>query len=119
MRIDAQTPRQYDPAMSDVHDDSVQWDALCKQCGRCCFEKLEDSRGKIIYTQTACRYLDVITRHCKIFDRRFEINPHCVKLTAELVPSLHWLPPDCGYRPEPARFTRKSNRNRKKRTRDP
>ncbi len=103
--------------MTNISSDSEQWDSLCKQCGRCCFEKLEDARGKIIYTQIACRYLDVITRQCKIFERRFEINPHCVKLTAELVPQLKWLPRDCGYRPEPAKFTRKSNRERKKRGR--
>ena len=92
-----------------------EWDARCKQCGSCCFEKLEDGRGKIIYTQTACRYLDVSTRRCKVFERRFEINPSCIKLTPELLPSLHWLPGDCGYRPKPERFTRKTFRDRKKR----
>ena len=103
--------------MIENNNDDNQWDSLCNQCGRCCFEKLEDARGKIIYTQTACRYLDVITRRCKIFERRFEINPNCVKLTAELVPQLQWLPPDCGYRPEQVKFTRKENRDRKKRGR--
>ena len=100
--------------MTDNTTDDCQWDNLCNQCGRCCFEKLEDGRGKIIYTQTACRYLDVITRRCKVFERRFEINPDCVKLTAELVPQLHWLPPDCAYRPAPVKFTRKENRDRRK-----
>ncbi len=101
--------------MSDHGTDAAGWDGLCRQCGLCCFEKLEDGRGKIIYTGTACRYLDVITRRCKIFERRFEINPHCVKLTEELVPQLNWLPPDCGYRPPPEKFTRKSCRERRKR----
>ena len=101
-------------AKLDSSNSDNNWDELCKQCGRCCFEKLEDGRGKIIYTQPACRYLDVITRHCKIFERRFEINPHCVKLTPELVPQLNWLPPDCGYRPEPPKFNRKNDRNRKR-----
>jgi hypothetical protein len=44
-----------------------------------------------------CRYLDVETRQCKIYDNRFAINPECVKLTAELVSTLRWLPRDCGY----------------------
>ncbi|MDD2900273.1 MAG: hypothetical protein PHI31_16380 [Desulfuromonadaceae bacterium] len=82
-------------------EDSV-WDSRCKQCGRCCFEKIEDERGNIFYTQTACRFLDVVSRECKIFDRRFEINPSCVKLTPELVRTLRWLPRDCGYRRAPA-----------------
>lgn len=103
--------------MTESTSESPEWDSLCKQCGRCCFEKLEDARGKIIYTQTACRYLDVISRQCKIFERRFEINPHCVKLTADMVPILKWLPPDCGYRPAPDKFTRKSSRKIKRRGR--
>jgi uncharacterized cysteine cluster protein YcgN (CxxCxxCC family) len=82
----------------DTGKEDPDWDNLCLQCGRCCFEKIEDERGNIFYTQTACRYLDVISRQCKVFDRRFEINPSCVKLTAELVDTLRWLPRDCGYR---------------------
>ncbi|WP_173197271.1 hypothetical protein [Geobacter sp. SVR] len=98
-----------------INDDTPEWDALCHQCGRCCFEKLEDARGRIIYTQNACRYLDVITRRCKIFGRRFEINPECVKLTPELVPQLHWLPRDCAYRPPAAKYKQKERRDRRKR----
>lgn len=79
-----------------VEDES--WDNLCRRCGMCCFEKIEDERGNIFYTQTPCRYLDVVSRHCKIFERRFEICSSCIKLTPELVQTLRWLPPDCGYR---------------------
>lgn len=75
-----------------------QWDSLCRQCGLCCFDKYEDEQGVVFYTQTACRYLDVVSRRCKIFEHRFEINPSCIKLTPELVRSLCWLPADCGYR---------------------
>ncbi len=93
------------------------WESLCKQCGRCCYDRLEDGRGKIIYTQTACHYLDTTTRRCKIYACRFEINPHCLKLTPELLPTFKGLPPDCGYRQPAARFTRKENRDRRKRGR--
>lgn len=103
--------------MIEDNRDDTAWDALCRQCGRCCLEKLEDGRGKIIYTREACPYLDRQTNRCTIFPQRFELNPHCVRLTAELVPQLHWLPPDCGYRPAPERFTRKSGRRRGKRGR--
>lgn len=74
------------------------WESLCKQCGLCCFEKIEDERGNIFYTQTPCRYLDVVSRQCSIYTRRFAINPICIKLTPELVGTLRWLPSDCGYR---------------------
>jgi uncharacterized cysteine cluster protein YcgN (CxxCxxCC family) len=101
--------------MADSSVDNPGWDKLCQQCGRCCFEKIEDERGNIFYTQTACRFLDVISRQCKIFDRRFEINPSCVKLTVELVETLRWLPRDCGYRRPAVAELMPPVRSRKKR----
>jgi uncharacterized cysteine cluster protein YcgN (CxxCxxCC family) len=74
------------------------WESRCRACGSCCFEKIENDRGTIFYTQTPCRYLDVVSRRCKIYNNRFAINPECVKLTPELVTTLRWLPSDCGYR---------------------
>jgi len=76
---------------------SDEWESRCRSCGSCCFEKIEDEQGTIFYTRTPCRYLDVITRQCRVYDNRFAINPECVKLTAALVPTLRWLPRDCGY----------------------
>lgn len=75
-----------------------RWEDLCERCGVCCFVKYENERGTIFFTQTPCRYLDVITRQCKIYDRRHEINPECVKLSPELVKELNWLHDECGYR---------------------
>jgi hypothetical protein len=83
--------------MSEDVIKNAEWEALCKGCGDCCSEKIEDERGTIFYTLKSCRYLDLETRQCRIYHNRFIINPECVKLTAELVPTLRWLPPDCGY----------------------
>jgi uncharacterized cysteine cluster protein YcgN (CxxCxxCC family) len=95
---------------------SADWEARCRGCGSCCFEKIEDDRGTIFYTQTPCRYLDVVTRQCRIYANRFAINPECVKLTAELVPTLHWLPQDCGYvRPAVPDVPCPPRRNRRRR----
>lgn len=77
---------------------SQEWESACSGCGSCCFEKYENERGAIFYTQTPCRYLDVVTRQCRIYDNRFSINPDCIKLTPELVETLRWLPDDCGYK---------------------
>ncbi|PKN16279.1 MAG: hypothetical protein CVU66_01505 [Deltaproteobacteria bacterium HGW-Deltaproteobacteria-23] len=76
----------------------AEWESKCNQCGFCCFEKIENDNGTIFYTQTPCRYLDVVSRRCKVYARRFRINPECVQLTPELVPQLKWLHPGCGYR---------------------
>jgi uncharacterized cysteine cluster protein YcgN (CxxCxxCC family) len=78
--------------------DISSWEQLCKRCGLCCFEKFEADSGTIFFTATPCRYLDVDTRECKIYERRFEINPECVQLTEEMVRTLPWLHDDCGYR---------------------
>lgn len=75
-----------------------RWESKCNQCGFCCFEKIENDNGTIFYTQTPCRYLDVITRRCKVYNKRFNINPECIQLTPELVAKLKWLHPECGYR---------------------
>lgn len=96
----------------DEFDDAA-WDALCKGCGLCCFEKLEAEDGRIIYTQIPCRYLDVVTRQCCIFNRRLEINPQCVKLTPALVPTLKWLPMNCGYRGDHSELPKKRARRRR------
>ena len=78
-------------------NDEQKWEESCEQCGLCCFEKIEDDYGRILFTRTPCRYLDVVTRRCKVYERRFEINPECVKLTPELVKGVKWLHRGCGY----------------------
>jgi uncharacterized cysteine cluster protein YcgN (CxxCxxCC family) len=80
--------------MTDQHT----WEALCERCGLCCFEKIEDEKGTIFFTRTPCRYLDVVSRECRVYERRFAINPECVKLTPELVRDLNWLHDGCAYR---------------------
>jgi len=104
--------------MTDDRTTTEEWETLCRGCGSCCFEKIVDEQGTIFYTQTACRYLDVVTRQCRIYDNRFAINPECVKLTAELVPTLRWLPRDCGYvAAQPVNIPPPSRRGRTRRKR--
>ncbi len=86
------------PKHENPLDRDAGWEALCERCGLCCFEKIEDESGTIFFTRTPCRYLDVVTRECVIYERRFDINPECVKLTPELVRELRWLHEGCAYR---------------------
>jgi uncharacterized protein len=78
--------------------DGKDWEDTCSRCGLCCFEKIEDDRGNIFFTRTPCRYLDVVSRECRVYERRFAVNPECVKLTPELVRELRWLHDGCAYR---------------------
>lgn len=87
----------YSPDMTCDMIDENTWENLCARCGRR-FEKIEDEKGTIFFTRTPCRYLDVVTRECRIYERRFAVNPECVKLTPELVRELRWLHDGCAYR---------------------
>ena len=74
-----------------------QWEALCKRCGQCCFEKWVEGDGTIHPTAIPCRYLDVISRQCKVYHKRLEVGEGCIRLTPEIVEIVQWLPADCGY----------------------
>lgn len=78
---------------------SVEWEALCDGCGKCCLEKIEDGyTGEISYTNVACRLLDLGTCRCTRYTDRRRFVPNCEALTAEGVLALSWLPMSCAYR---------------------
>lgn len=77
----------------------AEWESLCDGCGQCCRVKLQDQEtGIISSTAVACRLLDLETCRCSDYPRRHEEVPSCLRLTAETVPRLAWLPETCGYR---------------------
>jgi uncharacterized cysteine cluster protein YcgN (CxxCxxCC family) len=79
--------------------DGDEWEALCDGCGRCCLNKLEDDdTGEIHLTRLACRLLDLGTCQCSDYENRQERVPECVKIDAEAVRTVKWLPPTCAYR---------------------
>jgi len=80
-----------------------EWESLCKRCGQCCFEKKRGRDGSLRKTSVPCRHLDIVERTCRIYEKRFEIDRDCIKLTPEKVRILSWLPEDCAY----VRFIRK------------
>jgi uncharacterized cysteine cluster protein YcgN (CxxCxxCC family) len=85
-RIDKQTIR------ADADDD---WEALCRRCGRCCYEKV-DFEGRIYYTELPCEFLDLETRCCRVYAERDVQRAGCVRLDEELV-GKGFLPADCPY----------------------
>jgi len=74
------------------------WEALCHQCGDCCFEKWIDDKGHTHPTRIPCRFLDLFNRHCTVYEQRFKMGEGCLKLSPENVADLDWLPASCGYR---------------------
>ena len=76
-----------------------EWEALCDGCGICCLYKIEDEdTGEVLLTNVACRFLNLETITCKLYDARLSAMPTCIKLTPSKVEKLDWLPDTCAYR---------------------
>ena len=76
-----------------------EWESLCDGCAKCCLHKLEDGlSNEIIYTNVACRLLDLKSCRCSDYENRSTRVPDCVTLTAESVKESEWLPATCAYR---------------------
>lgn len=79
-----------------LHDSNEsQWDAICECCARCCYEKI-DFNGKIFYTAVPCEQLDPVTRLCRVYPQRDQVQPDCQRLTPETI-GAGFLPADCPY----------------------
>ncbi len=67
-----------------------QWEAICRRCAKCCYEKVDLGGGIIRYTDEPCEHLDTKTKLCKVYENRHEAEPDCISLTEHLVRFLHW-----------------------------
>lgn len=77
----------------------AEWEALCDGCGKCCLHKLEDEvSGEVHPTNIACRLLDRTSCRCSDYRDRRAYVPDCIRLTAQSVGKLPWLPSTCAYR---------------------
>ncbi|MEJ2475752.1 MAG: hypothetical protein P8Y74_17985 [Desulfobacterales bacterium] len=81
--------------MSSIKPQSSQWEAICRRCGRCCYEKI-DFEGQIYLTDIPCEHLDLKTRLCQVYMDRDNKRPGCVRLTPDHL-DKGLLPPDCAY----------------------
>ena len=69
-------------------------EALCRRCARCCYEKLIVD-GRVFTRRAPCPHLDVQTRLCAVYERRFQVNPRC--LSVEQGIELGIFPASCPY----------------------
>lgn len=53
--------------------------------------------GTIVVLDTACRFLDVATRTCRIYEHRFEACSDCLPVTEDNLAEMTWLPDNCAY----------------------
>jgi hypothetical protein len=68
---------------------------LCKKCGNCCYHKIKFFGKVYIDTTAPCQYLDTQTRLCKVYEKRHEVEPLCLKITDALQRGV--MPKECGY----------------------
>ena len=73
--------------------DDAEWESLCDGCGQGCRNKLQDAD-----TDVACNQLNIKTCQCRNYERRFEYEEDCIKLTRENLTTFNWLPRTCAYR---------------------
>ena len=79
--------------------DATEWESLCDGCARCCAIKLEDAdTGEVVTTRVVCRLLDLDTCRCTRYVERHALVEGCVRLDADAVPRLPWMPESCAYR---------------------
>lgn len=78
-----------------------EWEMLCDGCGKCCYRKFIEGRGKrqqLYFTRIACNLLDLSTGKCGQYAKRFQLETDCTKLTKKNLPDFSWLPNTCAYR---------------------
>ena len=75
----------------------ARWEALCRRCGRCCYEK--EIRGFSVVTnhRRPCLNLDTATRLCTVYENRLAVCPQCRPMTLRHALFVRWLPDGCGY----------------------
>ena len=76
-----------------------EWESLCDNCGKCCLHKLEDEQtGKIVFTNVACKLLNLKTCRCSNYNKRTQLVPECLYLKQLDFTKYDWLPSTCAYR---------------------
>ncbi len=74
----------------------LEWEAICRCCGRCCYEKEEDEEGRVVYLDIPCGHLTQ-DQLCRVYADRFEVESACNRITAGVVREGRILPPSCAY----------------------
>lgn len=95
MKQEKQIPFWENKTLEELSE--AEWEAVCARCGKCCLIKIKCFR--VHFTNVACRYLNLETGSCPVYEQRRQIVPECMKLTPDNYKKLSKaLPKTCAYR---------------------
>ena len=77
-----------------------EWELLCDGCGKCCLNKFHKTKNSPpIYTNVACRFLNIQKCKCKVYNERKSKKSDCLILSPKNIGQfVNWLPTSCSYR---------------------
>ncbi len=73
-----------------------EWEAVCRCCGRCCYEKEQGEDGQVVYFDIPCPQLTDDNR-CRVYEDRVQVEAACNLVNAAVVREGLILPPSCAY----------------------
>ena len=78
---------------------NAEWESLCDHCGICCLHSVQDGKtGKIKFLSVACKFLEVSTCRCMIYEDRLKVVSDCERLSPYKIKRIKKLPKTCAYR---------------------
>jgi uncharacterized cysteine cluster protein YcgN (CxxCxxCC family) len=69
-------------------------ESKCLRCGRCCYKKVTYA-GKAFFTNIPCRHLNVATRTCTKYAKRYSLPDGCIPFDQAV--ETRAFPSDCPY----------------------
>ncbi|MFA7107630.1 MAG: hypothetical protein WC162_00640 [Sphaerochaetaceae bacterium] len=74
-----------------------KWEAKCKRCGLCCYEKIITEEFLFIDLDSSCGFFDTKTNTCRVYSYRFKKQKRCRRVNIFRVIFSKALPKECGY----------------------
>ena len=72
------------------HDENA-----CLKCGKCCRLRVREAGEVFVLPWSRCEHLDLDTKMCKVYEKRFLVRPECLTVEQGIVDRSY--PRECPY----------------------